>query len=210
MLIAGLTGGIATGKSLVAGRFTDNGAGIIDADKIAHDVVRPGRPAWQEIVDCFGRQYLLPDDTLDRKALGDAVFSDPDQKEKLNRIVHPRVFAEISRQIQKAMNASDAAGSVTILDVPLLFESGLQQNLAATIVVYTDPSTQLRRLMNRDNSSKEAALARINAQMPLDRKKALADFLIDNNGPVEKTWKQVDDIYATLKTKAAAVVDNNR
>ncbi len=203
MLIAGLTGGIATGKSLVSRRFSDKGAIIVDADRIAHEVVQSGRPAWQAIIDCFGRQYLLPDDEIDREALGDAVFADPDKKQQLNQIVHPHVFREIGRQIESAQKQPEAATSVLILDVPLLFESGMQQSLSDIIVVFTSAGTQLQRLMDRDGISEASALARINAQMPVVEKKSLADFLIDNNGAIEETHQQTDAIYNTLKTKAA-------
>lgn len=204
MLIAGLTGGIATGKSLVSKYFREKGAHIIDADKIAHDVVCAGKPAWQAIVDFFGEQYLLSDGEIDRKALGDAVFGDHEKKARLNQMVHPHVFAEMNRQIQAAAEHPGAEDGITILDVPLLFESGMQQGFADIIVVFTDLPTQIKRLMNRDNIDETAALARINAQMPVEEKKALATYLIDNNGSMDETLRQADDIFARLTAKAAA------
>lgn len=203
MLIAGLTGGIATGKSLISNYFKEKGADIIDADQIAHDVVRAGQPAWQAIVDFFGDQYLLADGEIDRQALGDTVFADHDKKAKLNQIVHPHVFAEIHRQIQATSEKPGAGDAITILDVPLLFESGMQQGFADIIVVHTDLPTQIKRLMIRDDIDEAAALARINAQMPVEEKKALATYLIDNNGSIDDTLRQADNIYQKLKAKAA-------
>lgn len=204
MLIAGLTGGIATGKSLISNYFKKQGAEIIDADQIAHDVVRSGRPAWQDIVDFFGDQYLLENGEINRQALGDAVFADHEKKARLNQIVHPHVFAEINRQIQTAAQAPNAGNAVTILDVPLLFESGMHQGFADIIVVHTDLPTQIKRLMVRDGIDETAALVRINAQIPVEEKKALATFLIDNNGSIDNTLQQADTVYRKLKAKAAA------
>ena len=202
MFIAGLTGGIATGKSLVANCLAEHGAIIIDADKIAHDVVRKGKPAWEEIVREFGETYLLSNGEIDRKALGKTVFSDADRRAILNHIVHPRVFEEISRAIAVAVENHDAPDPVVILDVPLLFVTKMDVHLPEVIVVFAPVEAQLARLMARDDLSKEDALARINAQLPIMEKKEKADYVIDNTGEIEATLEQVDILYNILKAKA--------
>ncbi|MDY6824788.1 MAG: dephospho-CoA kinase [Thermodesulfobacteriota bacterium] len=202
MIIAGLTGSVATGKSFAAKCFSRRGAIIIDADLIAHEVVEQGRPAWQEIVDTFGRNILQTDGRIDRKRLGGIIFNAPDRKEQLNRIVHPRVFEEISRRLAAINGDETQKKAVVLLDVPLLFETGMDRDISDIIVVYTPPDIQLERLMQRDGINREDALARINAQMPVEEKRPLADFVIDNSGTIEETESQVDAIFATLKEKA--------
>jgi dephospho-CoA kinase len=202
MFIAGLTGSIATGKSLVASSLAEHGAIIIDADKIAHDVVRKGKPAWEEIVREFGEEYLLDDGEINRKALGKTVFSDPARRDILNHIVHPRVFEEISRAIAAAVENHDAPDPVVILDVPLLFETKMDVDLPEVIVVFAPVEVQLERLMARDDLSEEDALARINAQIPVLEKKEKADYIIDNSGDMNDTLQQVDALYDILKAKA--------
>ncbi len=202
MFIAGLTGSIATGKSLVASSLAEHGAIIIDADKIAHDVVRKGKPAWEEIVREFGEEYLLDDGEIDRKALGKTVFSDSARRDILNHIVHPRVFEEISRAIAAAVENHDAPDPVVILDVPLLFETKMDVDLPEVIVVFAPVEVQLERLMIRDDLSEEDALARIDAQIPVVEKKEKADYVIDNSGDIEDTLQQVDILYDILKAKA--------
>lgn len=207
MIIAGLTGGIATGKSLAAKYFADLGAIIIDADKIAHDVVNKGEPAWEEIVRHFGEEYLLPDGEIDRKALGRLVFSDPVNRDILNHIVHPRVFETISREIALAIEKYATADPVILLDVPLLFETKMDLELPEVIVVFTPVETQRQRLMARDGSTAEEALARINSQIPITEKKDKADYVIDNSGSMDDTRRQVADLYGVLKAKAEARSD---
>jgi dephospho-CoA kinase len=197
LLIAGLTGGIASGKSTVSGFLKEAGAVIVDADKIARHVVQKGQPAWQKIVDVFGSSILLPDGEIDRSLLGDIIFHDPEQKQALNRIVHPEVFSENAtrlREIEK--NQPDA---IVILDVPLLIESGMDVGLSEIIVVYIPESLQIQRLMHRDALTPARALARIGSQMPIEEKKKRATLLIDNSGSLEDTRKQTLRIYRLLK-----------
>lgn len=207
MIIAGLTGGIATGKSLVASCLADHGAIIIDADKIAHDVVVRGRPAWEDIVRTFGKEFLLPDGEIDRKALGKTVFADTAKRDTLNHIVHPRVFEEISSAIAVAVETHGALDPVIILDVPLLFETKMDVELPEVIVVFAPVETQLQRLMARDNSTEEDALARISSQLPITEKKGKADYVIDNSGSMDSTRQQVVDLYAILKAKAETKIE---
>ncbi|OQX60373.1 MAG: dephospho-CoA kinase [Desulfococcus sp. 4484_241] len=203
MLIVGLTGGIATGKSVVTRRMEENGAFIIDADAIAHEVVKKGAPAWKEIVDTFGREYLLPDGEINRKAIGRIVFHDAMKKEELNRIVHPRVFEKISESLLDIIHNEKADDGVVILDVPLLYESGMDKDISDIIVVYAPVQQQLERLMARDDLTEIDAKARINSQISIEEKKKWADILIDNSGDIKATIKQADRVFAMLKEKAA-------
>lgn len=196
MIVAGLTGGIATGKSTVSAFLEQAGAVIVDADKIARHLVRKGQPAWQKIVDAFGLSILLPDGELDRSRLGEIIFNDPHQKRILNRIVHPEVGSETA--VQLAEIEKNQPDSLVILDVPLLIESGMDAGLSEIIVVVIPEPLQIERLMHRDNLSQEQALARMRSQMPIDEKRKHATRLIDNSGSRENTRRQTMDIYRQL------------
>ena len=201
MLVVGLTGGIATGKSTVSDMLRNAGATIIDADEIARLVVQRDKPAYQQIVDAFGRDVLLPDGDIDRQKLGAIVFHDSAKKEALNRIVHPRVIAEIEERLQRIETARPQ--TIAILDVPLLIEARMHENLTDIIVVYAPEEVQLRRLMTRNRFSREEALARIRAQMSIETKKKFATILIDNSGSIEHTRVQTREAFTYLKSKAA-------
>jgi len=194
--LAGLTGGIASGKSTVSGFFRSLGAQIIDADVLARQVVEPGKPAWREIVDHFGKGILLPDGAIDRKKLGAIVFQDPIQREALNRRVHPRVLEEETRLYRELRSRYPDA--LILLDAALLIEVGAYKRLNTLIVVYVDEQTQLRRLMHRDRIPAEEAWSRIRSQMPLSEKIKYADYVIDNRGSLEETRRQVEEIYQTF------------
>jgi dephospho-CoA kinase len=196
VIVAGLTGGIATGKSTVSAFLEQAGAVIVDADKIARHLVRKGQPAWQKIVDAFGLSILLPDGELDRSRLGEIIFNDPHQKRILNRIVHPEVGSETA--VQLAEIEKNQPDSLVILDVPLLIESGMNAGLSEIIVVVIPEPLQIERLMHRDNLSQEQALARMRSQMPIDEKRKHATRLIDNSGSRENTRRQTMDIYRQL------------
>ena len=199
MIVAGLTGGIATGKSTVSTVFEEAGAIVIDADKIARDVVKKGRPAWQKIVTHFGQAILRPDGEIDRPRLAGIVFNDREQKLRLNRIVHPHVAEETSRRLKQIeQNRPDA---VVILDVPLLLETGMDKGLAEVIVVYAPEDAQLERLMARDKLSKKEALSRIESQMPIENKKSSATIVIDNSTTRESARKQALDVFRHLQEK---------
>jgi dephospho-CoA kinase len=200
MVVAGLTGGIASGKSTVSALLAGFGAQVIDADRLAHAAVAPGAPAFEGVLAHFGRGILAPDGAIDRRRLADIVFGDPAERKRLEAIVHPRVkeatdrrLAEISRSLPQA---------VVILDVPLLFESGMDAGLAEVIVVWVPEAVQVARLIARDRLTAEAALSRIRAQMPLERKKALATALIDNTGPLADTRHQARQVYDALAARA--------
>ncbi|MBI5591271.1 MAG: dephospho-CoA kinase [Deltaproteobacteria bacterium] len=201
MVIAGLTGGIASGKSTVSAFLEDAGAVIVDADKIARNVVRKGQPAWREIVGAFGRTVLLPDGEINRILLGEIIFNDPVQKRILNRIVHPGVIAETATRLAEIeKNQPDA---VVILDVPLLIESGMDSGLSDIIVVYVPEPVQIQRLMTRDTLTQAQALARIRSQMPIEEKKKRATIVIDNSGSREATRNISLTVYQRLKKKIA-------
>ncbi len=200
MLVAGLTGNIASGKSTVAAFLRRWGALIIDADQIAHEVVAPGRPALQEIRRLFGDGILSPDGTLDREKLGRLVFENPDARRELEAIVHPQVGAEID--LQMAHIAKNQPDAVVIMDIPLLFETGRTEGLAEIIVVYTPETIQLERLIRRNGLSPDEAKARMASQMPLKEKVAKATIVIDNSGTVAETEEQALSVYQELARKA--------
>src|SRR5690554_3061246 len=167
--VIGLTGGIATGKSTVSRLFRELGAPVVDADLIARRVVAKGSEALQELVDLLGPQILKPDGSLDRARLGEIIFVDPEIRQKVDEIMHPRVFVQMQEATQKAL--ASARGPVVILDVPLLFESGYTLRLAdETLVVYAEPSVQKARLMARNNVDAAEAERRIASQMSLEEK----------------------------------------
>jgi dephospho-CoA kinase len=198
--IAGLTGGIASGKSTVAAMLAEAGARIVDADRIAHQVVLKGEPAWQDIVDHFGSGILTHDGQIDREALGSIVFNDTEAKKALNGIVHPRVFETMAQEIQSLAEAHP--GDLIIMDVPLLIESGLHASLPIVILVYVPETMQQERLMRRDGLNAADAAARIRAQMPIDAKRAHAHYIVDNTGDLDATRRQVLDIYRKILSGA--------
>jgi dephospho-CoA kinase len=191
MRVLGLTGGIGSGKTMVGEMFAQLGAEIIDADQLARDVVEPGQPALGEIVERFGPDVLQTNGRLDRARLGGIVFADAAARAALNAITHPR----IRERMAAAVSARKDRSGVLILVIPLLYESARTALVEAVIVVWVDPQTQLRRLVERGGLTDEQARQRIAAQMPLEQKRALADHLIDNRGTPEETRRQVEMIY---------------
>lgn len=199
MRIVGLTGGIASGKSTVAGLLEKLGARVIDADKLAREVVRPGEPAWQEIVDWLGPDILLPDRTLSRERIARLVFSDSQARSRLEAITHPA----IRRCVKQAVAAAKEQGAaVVVLDIPLLFEVGWTEMMDEIWVVYVDQSTQEARLMDRDRMTLRDALSRIASQMSLAEKARLATTVIDNSKDFAYTKEQVE--VAWQQTMAVA------
>ncbi len=196
MLNVGLTGGIACGKSTVAKMLVDCGAHLIDFDLLAHKVQEPGKPAWQKVVDCFGKKILIPDGKIDRVKLGNIVFDDPNKIRQLNEIVHPFVYQEWGARLEKIGRKDNHA--IVLSDVPLLFEGKKQHLFDLTLLILVEPEDQIRRLMARNHISKEEAQKRLNSQMPIGEKKALADRVIDNTGSMAKTEKLVKKIWREL------------
>jgi dephospho-CoA kinase len=185
----GLTGGIGSGKSTVARMLAGRGAAVVDADLLAREVVEPGQPALAEIAAEFGPSVLLPDGRLDRAALGAVVFADAARRERLNAITHPRVGALMQERIAAAL----ASGAPLVaVDIPLLFEGARRSQFEGVLLVWVPPEVQLRRLVERDGMAEAEARARIAAQMPIDEKRALATWVVDNAGPLEATEAQVE------------------
>ena len=197
MIKLGLTGGIASGKSAVAGMFQHKGAFIIDADKIAHEVIEPDKPAWEEIVARFGKEILSTEGLIDREKLAAKVFKDESSLKELNAIVHPRVserFSEIARELKEKNRPPE----VVVYDVPLLIEAGMHKMMDAVVVVSTDREKQKERLQNRNGFSEAEAEERLAAQMPLEEKKTYADYIINNEGTLSNTQKQVDEFWSVI------------
>jgi dephospho-CoA kinase len=200
VIIAGLTGGIASGKSTVSRFLSDAGARIIDADKIAREVVKPGTPGYDAILSFFSRTILLPDGEIDRRRLGEIIFNDPDKKARLDAIVHPLVFERSAEMI--AQIAAQSPDAVVIMDIPLLLEAGMGNDLAEVIVVYVPENLQLERLMNRDGIDKQAAMARIRSQMPIEKKRKLATIVIDNSSTLSDSRKRALAVFNRLKQRS--------
>ncbi|MEV5609249.1 dephospho-CoA kinase [Streptomyces sp. NPDC052225] len=199
MLKVGLTGGIGAGKSEVSRLLVERGAVLIDADKIAREVVEPGTPGLAAVVEAFGEQVLAPDGSLDRPKLGSIVFADADRLATLNTIVHPLVGAR-SAELERAAGPD----SVVVHDVPLLAENGLAPLYDLVIVVDASPETQLDRLTRLRGMSEEDARARMAAQATRDKRREIADVVIDNDVPLEKLTEQVDAVWAELVRRARA------
>ncbi len=200
MILVGLTGGVACGKSSVARLFQDCGAVLIDADVLARAVVERGTPALKDIARVFGKKSLLADGTLNRPALAKTVFASPAKLKKLNAIVHPRVAREQAKMI-RVIEAQEPQ-AVAIYDAPVLIEAGAHKRMDKIVVVSADEKTQIKRLHNRNHLSRTAALRRIKIQMPLTKKVALADYVIDGTLSYAQTKHEVERIYEELKKLA--------
>ncbi|MEJ8634309.1 MULTISPECIES: dephospho-CoA kinase [Streptomyces] len=199
MLKVGLTGGIGAGKSEVSRLLASYGAVLIDADKIAREVVEPGTPGLAAVVEAFGPGILTADGTLDRPALGSIVFADPERLATLNAIVHPLVGAR-SQELEKAAGAD----AVVIHDVPLLTENELAPLYDLVIVVDAAPETQLDRLVRLRGMAESEARARMSAQATREQRRAIADLVVDNDGPLENLEPQVREVWTELTRRAAA------
>lgn len=189
----GLTGGIACGKSTVAAMLTELGAVLVDADRIAREVVEPGMPALGAIAERFGPSVLLENGALNRRRLGDLVFADPVERKALEAILHPPIRARMKELMQDAEMREPHR--LVVVDVPLLYESNLAALFSAVMVVYIPAPLQIERLMARDKLSRDQAEARIRSQMPIEEKRRKADFVIDNSGSPEETKAQIDRFW---------------
>jgi dephospho-CoA kinase len=196
MIIVGLTGSVGTGKSTVTDFFRELGAYIIDWDELAKELVHPRLKAWKEIVEYFGKDLLSEDLTINSQKLAQIVFADKEKLEKLNQIVHPEVFREDEKITNEIKNLDPDA--VIIKDIPLLFEVAHPIFVDKVVVVAASEQTQLRRSEEK-GISREDAQSRIKFQLPLEEKIKSADFVINNDGPLEETKRQVEEIYSLLK-----------
>ncbi len=197
MLKVGLTGGSGAGKSEVSRLLVEHGAALVDADRIAREVVAPGTPGLAAVVEAFGEEVLAADGTLDRPKLGSIVFSDPDRLAVLNGIVHPLV-GERSRALEEAA-AEDA---VVVHDVPLLTENGLAPLYDVVVVVDADPATRLDRLVRLRGMSEQDARARMAAQATREQRREIADVVVDNDVPLEELRRRVEELWDGLVRRA--------
>lgn len=188
-MILGLTGGIATGKSTVVKVFKELGFPVVDADVIAREVVEVGRPALAKIVSTFGTEMLQPDGSLDRKKLGALVFSDEEKRQKLNALLSPFLREAILSQIEKKKDRA----SLVVVDIPLLYEGGYENDMDQVAVVYVPETIQLDRLMERDHLTEQEAWQRINSQLSIEQKKQKADIVFDNQKTIQETKKLVEN-----------------
>lgn len=185
--VLGVTGGIASGKSTVVKVFKEAGFPIVDGDVVARLVVEPGTPGLAAVKEVFGEEIITSEGTLNRKKLGNLVFQDPKERHKLNRTLEPFIRGEIDRQITAAKSASP----LVIADIPLLYETHYEKQMDAVAVVYVDQTTQLQRLMRRNDLTETEATNRIKSQLSLEEKRQRADLVFDNRGSVEETTNQV-------------------
>lgn len=201
MLVIGLTGGVATGKSMVSERLRKLGAEIVDADQLAREVVEPGEPALLEIARRFGEGVLTQDGRLDRARLAAIIFHDEVSRRALEGIVHP----PIRRRMRERLDALRADGKtcIAVADIPLLYESkGSLDFVDKVVVVYATVPQQVARLMERNGLSESEAMARVRAQIPTEQKVKWADYVIDNSGATEATLKQIDELWEEWRTDA--------
>lgn len=198
--VVGLTGGMASGKSLVAGILRSLGAVVVDADVIAREVVAPGSQALREIAAAFGDSVIQPDGTLDRRVLGERVFNDPGARARLNAITHPHIRRRMAEEVARARAARPDA--MVFLDIPLLLDVTPPDayDLDGVVVIAVDEATQEARLAARDGITIEAARRRLQAQRPLREKVALATWVIDNSGTPEATRRQAEDLWRGWRT----------
>lgn len=200
--VVGLTGGIGTGKSTVARMFAELGAVVIDSDAIVHELQASGTPLLAEIAAAFGPEVLRADGSLDRAALAARVFAEPESRARLNALVHPAVGRESLRRLEAA-RATGAA--LVVVDIPLLFEtrahgSASRANLGSelVVVVYAPRELQIERQLARNGYDRAEAERRLDAQLPIEKKRELADCVIDNSGSLEHTREQVRALYERL------------
>ena len=200
MLKVGLTGSIAVGKSFVLGVLAELGCRILDADATARDVVAPGTPGLNAVIEAFGEEILQGDGTLDRMSLGRIVFADQEKRQLLNSILHPFIIAAQDDQIRQW--EQDAPHGIAVVDAALMVESGGYRRFDKLIVVYCRPEVQLQRLIARERLSPEEAAQRIAAQMPQEEKRKYADFLIDTSEGFEDTRGQTEAVFRELSVLA--------
>lgn len=192
----GVTGGLGSGKSRVAKLFGELGAAVLDADQLSREVVAPGTPGFFAVLEAFGREYLAPDGSLDRRRLGQLVFSDPEARRRLEAIIHP----EVVRTMRARAEALERSGSrVVVLEVPLLFEAGLAGEVDKVVVVDAPEEERLVRVQTRDGLLEAEVRERLAAQIPLAEKVRWADYVIDNAGPWERTRLQVERLWREIQ-----------
>jgi dephospho-CoA kinase len=198
MMVFGLTGGVATGKSTVAKLLKALGVPVLDADSLAHKAINAGNEAYTRLITAFGEGILLADGKIDRRKLRGLLIGDPKAKEEIEAIVHPEVMRQSAKKIQ---DFQEKGAKWTLFEVPLLFESGLEKGLSPTIVVYCPSSLQLERLLSRDKMGKDEAIRFIGMQWDIETKRRLADYVIDNQGSLEDLKKQTLSLHKELRER---------
>lgn len=194
MEVVALTGGVGSGKSTVAEMLRELGAVLIDADEAARAVVEPGTPGFQQVVAAFGDRFVK-DGRLDRAALAELVFNDPDARRRLNEITHPLVRQWMA---ERQAEAEDRGARWAVLDIPLLFESGLQDAFRTIVLVWTPPDLQVRRLVEGRGFGEADARARVDAQLPIEAKRERSTHVIDNSGSLQDTRRQVAEAWRRI------------
>lgn len=193
--IIGLTGGIASGKSVVAGVLRNEGVPVVDADALAREVVAPGSAGLRDVVSAFGESVLAANGGLDREALGRIAFANPDARKRLEAITHPRI-AGLS--LERLAQATAGTTAYVVYEAPLLVETGAHRGLAALVVVSADPDTQVARMRARDGLAQAGARARLAAQLPLAEKVAVADWVIENDGSLDDLRRRTLDVHRAI------------
>ena len=211
LLRVGLTGGIATGKTTVARHFADWGATVIDADRLARELVEPQAPGYEPVVREFGPGIVAPDGRIDRPALGRIVFAEPDRRARLEAILHPLIFAAeeaaLDRLAASAPEVIAGNAGIAVVNAALLVEAGTWKNYQRLVVVHCDEPVQVARLMQRDRMTRDDALARVRAQRPAREKLKLAHYAIDTSGSEGETEARSRDVFAALRRDRAALSD---
>jgi dephospho-CoA kinase len=201
LTLFGLTGGLGSGKSTVAQRFRDQGLSVLDADRMAREVVQKDSEGLAAVVAAFGAGVLDPDGNLDRAAVGELVFSDADARHTLNQIVHPRIAALTA---QRAAELAGRGERLACYEAALLVENGLADAFRPLVVVSAPPEAQIERAMGRDGMTRAQVQKRLDAQVPLADKLAVADYVIDNGGDLESTRRQADRVLAEIRAASGA------
>jgi dephospho-CoA kinase len=196
MIKVALTGGVASGKSTVAVLMREAGLPVLDSDTIARQVVAPGKPAWQALRQNFPEEFFRPDGSVDRQALARHVFTRPEARHKLNRILHPYIARELQDNLSRLQSRGEP---LVVVEIPLLFELGLETLYDSIIVVYSDLKSQKQRLARRDPREADEVEGILTAQGSLRQKAAQADFVVDNSGSIAGTREQVKKIVAQLR-----------
>ena len=197
MITLGITGGVATGKTTVARMFSSLGVKVVDSDRLVHGLIQPGGETCRKIVNLFGSTILGQDNSIDRRKLGEIVFNDSVKRKDLEGIIHP----EVKKLIRGKLSLYERSGEeIVAVEIPLLFEANMENVVDRIVVVVRKKSLQERALRENKNLSEENALKRISAQLPIEEKITRADFVIDNNGSLPETKKQVGELVAKIKT----------
>jgi len=200
MVIVGLTGGVASGKTTVAKLFQDEGVYLIDADQIARELVQPHKPAWNELRRVFGKEILNKNGTIHRKKLAAKVFSNPQQRDLINQILHPRIKEETARRLKEIGRKNPEA--IVVIDAALLVETGDYREMDKLIVITSTETQQIERLRKRNKMGPEEAQKILSSQMSLEEKLNVADFVIRNEGSLEETKRRAKEVFQELKKVA--------